>query len=146
MSLALSILFLAVVTITAYVLVLRPVLRQRVWLRFFYDRLDGFWSFVWLYFKGLRTLLTARLQYIAGWTVVAHESIAVALQTYAPAIDWSPVTTLLLDRLQVPAEMRPLAVSVLAAALLAISGHVFAWLRKFTDGPVGHKGIGEPGA
>ncbi|MFL9823419.1 hypothetical protein [Rhodoplanes sp. SY1] len=132
--------------IAVYVLVLRPVLRQRSWLRPFYDRADTVWGRIGLYLKGWKTVVVGRLSYIAGWATVAHEAIVVFLQESAPGLDWTPLTTLVLDRLGVPAEIRPTMVMLAGAVLVAALGHTMVALRKVTDGPVGHKGIGEPGA
>lgn len=135
MALALSILFLLVVLVAVYVLVLRPVLVQRGWLPAFYDQTNGFWGKVALYLQGWKTIVAARLVWLGGLAVAAHDAVL----PWLTGVDWTPLTSLVLGH--VPPELRVLAVSLLIAGL----GALFEWLRHRTNGPVGDKGLDGPG-
>ena len=134
-------LLLAVIVLT-YALVLRPIIRQREWLPEFYDRADGFWARAALYLKGWRTIIISRLQVIAAFALAAHEAIAATVHHVWPHLsgfDWTPFSSRLLA--PVPADMRPLVISLAIAAIWFIGGVVHEWLRRITDGPVGEKDV-----
>lgn len=105
---------------------LRPILRQRADLKHFYDLADGFWAKVSLLLHGLKTILVARLVWVGGLSVAAHDMVAPLLA----GADWQPVIPVLLARL--PDEWRGIVITLAFAAL----GAVFEWLRRVTTGPV----------
>lgn len=109
--------FLLAGLISAYIIIIRPILRERGAFKDFYDRADTFWQAVNDYTCGFRTKIAAWLIMLPSALVGIYDFV-VPLMT---GIDFAPITT------SVPAWAWPFI-------LLAI-GALFRWLRKITDGP-----------
>ena len=115
----LSVLFFLAGLVSAYIGVVRPILRQRGYFADFYARSDLFWRAAADYVRGLRTRLAANLLMLASGLVTLHDFILPA----TAGIDWTPVYSLL-------PPWGWTAVFFLVAAL-------FRWLRKVTTTPEG---------
>src|SRR5262245_39925523 len=98
--------------------VVRPFLRHRfAAIGAFYDWLDPIEA--WL-FASSRTVLVARL----GNVVAIHDAIAMSP---IASVDWTPITTLLVER--VPPDYRAFALALMFAAWNTL----FEWLRRITS-------------
>ena len=111
--------FLLAGLISAYVIIVRPILEQRGSFRDFYSRADSFWGSVGEYLKGFRTRVAAWLVMLPSALIGIHDF----LLPLVADIDFAPVTS------KVPAVAWPFI-------LLAV-GALFRWLRKVTTTPEG---------
>jgi hypothetical protein len=111
--------FLLAGLISAYVIIVRPILEQRGSFRDFYSRADSFWANVGEYLKGFRTRIAAWLVMLPSALIGIHDF----LLPIVADIDFAPVTS------KVPAVAWPFI-------LLAV-GALFRWLRKVTTTPEG---------
>ena len=82
----LSVLFFLAGLVSAYIGVVRPILRQRGYFADFYARSDSFWRAAADYVRGLRTRLAANLLMLASGLVTLHDFILPA----TAGIDWTP--------------------------------------------------------
>lgn len=105
----------------AYLLLVRPALRQRAALKPYFDQLDaaeaGLWDRLTGYFRGLKTRLAAWFVVLAGLAVEAHDFILPVIS----GVDTTAITA------RIPQWAYPMVLIGL--------GVLFRYLRKVTTGP-----------
>lgn len=125
MTVLLIIIVLVVVLLFAYALWLRPWLKTKPWA-------EGFFAWVepaeLALFKKSETILVGRLLWVGGLFVSVYDGLA----AFARSLDMTPLTTRVLDFLQVPQDMRSLTLS----AFLTGIGLTINWLRVRTTKPL----------
>lgn len=116
-----SFLLVAAAAVSAYWLLLRPILRRRAALAGFWASVDareaGVLARAGVLLDGLKTKLAARFVGLSGALVGLHDFI----MPYVAGVDWAPITS------QIPPQYIPVG-------LLAL-GIVFDWLRSITNKP-----------
>ena len=99
----------------AYVLWLRPVLRQRPSLKYLYAHSDSFWAAVKSKFLFIKTQVAAALLKVASVLIAIHDFLV----PVATGIDWTPATQ------KIPDWIWPFLLFGIGATLL--------WLRNATS-------------
>ena len=115
--------FVAVV----YVFLLRPWVRRQPWAATFFAWADPVEARLW---ARSRAILVARLYWLGGLVLGAHESLA----AFIGGQDWTPVLVRLFR--QIPDDLRPLVITMSIAGFATITGALIEWLRRVTVKPV----------
>lgn len=108
-------LLVALLLVTIYVFIVRPLLAQQPALSEAFKAEASFFDKVQAKITGWRTRIAARLTIIAGFFVGFYDQVL----PFMTGQDWTPLTA------KVPAWALPLG--------MVGVGFLFAWLRKITD-------------
>lgn len=125
MAIAIIILCLIVAFLFVYAIVLRPWLQKQPWAVKFFAWIDPLELAL---FKKSEQVLAGRLVWLGGLIVTAYDAVG----AYWSNLDFTPITTRVLDFLHVPPDLRGLTLSAFVTAL----GLMIVNLRKKVTKPL----------
>lgn len=125
MAIAIIILCLLVGLLFLYAIVLRPWLKTQPWAIKFFAWIDPLELAL---FKKSEQVLAGRLLWFGGLIVTAYDAVG----AYFSSLDFTPITTRVLDFLHVPQDLRGLTLSAFVTAL----GLMIVNLRKKVTKPL----------